>query len=133
VGGKPKDPAYFRNWRAAHPAYRARETAAKRERRRLFGRGDRSVEYARRNASRQHAPAEPLPALFPDLVRGNRIAFWEEELAADLRQEAALAVLEGRDPEEAVRAYRARERGWHYRLATDQAGDVDLRSAPSGE
>jgi hypothetical protein len=55
----------------------------------------------------------PLPTLFPG--KGVRVAFWQDELAADLRQEAALAALEGRDPAEAVRAYAARESTW-FRL-----------------
>jgi hypothetical protein len=56
-----------------------------------------------------------LEPLFPS--RGVRVAFWTDELAADLRQEAALAELEGRDPTEAVRAYAARERSWWHHIA----------------
>jgi hypothetical protein len=68
------------------------------------------VEYANRNAKRRREPLPPLPPLFP--ARGVRVAFWDDELAADLRQEAALAALEGRDPDEAVKAYAARESAW---------------------
>ena len=50
--------------------------------------------------------------MFP--ARGVRVAFWDDELDADLRQEAALAELEGRDPDEAVKAYAARERSWFH-------------------
>jgi hypothetical protein len=42
------------------------------------------------------------------------VSFWTDELRMDLRQEAELARLEGRDPTEAVRAYRARERSWWH-------------------
>lgn len=110
--GKPKDPAYWRRWRAAHPEYRSREVARARRRRAETGRKDRTAEYARRNAARRSGPPEPLPELLPDLVRGSRLVFPEEDLARDLRQEAELARLEGRDPIEAVRAYAAREREW---------------------
>ena len=116
MGGKPTDPEYWRRWRAAHPTYRSREAERTRQRRLSVPRGDRSAEYRRLNVRRAaQRAAQRLPELaplFPDLVRGARIAFWEEELAADLRQEAALAELEGRDAGEAVAAYRAREMAW---------------------
>ena len=54
--------------------------------------------------------------LFPHLQAGKALSFWEDELRLDLEQERVLAELEGRDPSEAVRAYRARERGWFLRL-----------------
>jgi hypothetical protein len=40
------------------------------------------------------------------------LSYWDEELALDVRQEAAIASLEGRDVAEAVRAYRAKEYAW---------------------
>lgn len=106
-----RDPEYWRRWRAEHPDYRARQTEIRRQRRLRVGRGDRTEEYRRRAAKRPKAE-EPLGPLFPDLVRGATLAFWNEELAADLRQERSLAELEGRDPEEAARAYRLRETLW---------------------
>lgn len=54
----------------------------------------------------------PLPPLYPLLQRGARMSFWNDELAKDLAQERHLALLEGRDPEVAVAAYRARETNW---------------------
>lgn len=72
----------------------------------------RATEYANRNAKRKRTAGEPLPSLFPDLDRGSLVSWWQDELRKDLRQEAALAELEGRDPVEAVRSYRARERSW---------------------
>ena len=77
----------------------------------------RATEYANRNAKRRRDPTPPLPSLFPDLDRGGAVSWWQDELRKDLRQEAALAVLEGRDPDEAVRSYRARERSWWWHIA----------------
>jgi hypothetical protein len=106
VRGKPKDPAYWRNWRAAHPEYRERE------RLRAKKRGDRTAEYARRNAKRASRAIPEIPPLYPHLQRGKALSFWEDELRLDLAQERALAVLEGRDPDAAARAYAARETNW---------------------
>jgi hypothetical protein len=44
---------------------------------------------------------------------GTKIAFWDEELRMELRQEAFLAVMEGRDPAEAVRQYARKETAFH--------------------
>lgn len=104
--GKPRDPEYWRKYRAAHPEYQERERTRLRNRDRT-GR-DRSKEYAKR-PSRALAP---LPVLYPDLRRGQVVSFWEDELCMDLAQEAALAALEGADVKERVRAYRAREQNW---------------------
>jgi hypothetical protein len=41
-----------------------------------------------------------------------RVSFWDDELRMDLHQERALAVLEHRDPDAAVGAYRSRELAW---------------------
>lgn len=56
---------------------------------------------------------EPLPILMAHLMHGTRVSFWEDELRLDLAQEEQLALLEGRDPQEAVRQYRSRELYWH--------------------
>lgn len=37
---------------------------------------------------------------------------WDPDLSEDLRSEAVLAMLEGRDPQQAVRAERARHKAW---------------------
>lgn len=96
-------------WRTYRAANRERLNAAQRARRALGRvRGDRSREYSKR-ASRALPPLGPL---FPELVRGQRLSFWEDELRMDLAQEAALARIEGRDEALAVRAYRAREIAW---------------------
>jgi len=108
--------AYWRTYRAEHPQYRERE----RQRSKRKGHperaalGARMAEYAKR-------PSRAVPGLvelFPDLVRGAVLTFWREELTRDLRQEAALAEIEGRDVQEAVRAYSRRESTW-FRLTTE--------------
>jgi hypothetical protein len=114
VGGKPKDPGYFRAWRRRHPEYVERERArlAKRDR---TGQ-DRTAERARARARAKPAtPSEPILPVYPALQHGRAVSFWEDELRIDLAQERALAELEGRDPAAAVRAYRLRETQWMQR------------------
>jgi hypothetical protein len=113
------DAAYYRAWRAAHPEYRARQNRLRNERRARNGRGDRSAEYAKR-ASRA---IPPIPALHEGhevfeqarAVVGPRrtsLVQLHDPLYEDLLSEATLAIIEGRDPEDAVRAYGARERSF---------------------
>ena len=104
MSGKPRDPDYWRKWRAAHPAYRSRERVRMAARDRT-GR-DRSQE------KRPSRAIAPVPVLYATLVRGTRLSFWEDELRMDLAQEAELARLEGRDPVESCRMYRTREMAW---------------------
>lgn len=108
--GKPKDPAYWRNYRASHPEYAASDRDRSRVRKARAPRGDRSAEYAARRS--RATPVMPLGILFPDLAHGSAMSFWEDELRMDLAQEAALARLERRDVEVAVEAYRRREMAW---------------------
>lgn len=122
------DAAYYRAWRAAHPAYRARQSRLRADRRRRDGREDRTLEYARRRERMQrdrqlrHADT-PVPALHVghdlfevarEIVGPRRTAFvvLHDPLYDDLVSEATLALIEGRDPHEAVRAYGARERSF---------------------
>lgn len=100
---------YYRDYRAAN---RERINARLRERRAKNGRvrGDRSAEYAKRPSRAQKV--EPLQPLFPHVHHGMAMSFWEDELRMDLEQEAALARLENRDVDDAVRRYRAQERDW---------------------
>ena len=118
----PAGREYFRRWRLAHPeSERARKAAwraANPERVRAAWRADN----ARRRAPVRDAPI-PAPAtghplfeeaarIVPFYGRGRSVSFWHEELEYDLRAEAVLALLEGRDPVEAVNRYRGRERTW---------------------
>lgn len=116
------DAAYYRAWRAAHPGYRARESRLRAERRRRHGREDRSAEYARRR-SRARPPLPPVPPLHVghDLFerarrivgpRRTSLAVLYDPLYDDLLSEATLAMIEGRDPGEAVRSFGARERAY---------------------
>ncbi len=113
------DAAYHKAWRAAHPEYRARQNQLRNERRRRHGRGDRSAEYARRR-SRAIPPMPGLHVghdLFEEArtIVGPRPASLEslyDPLYDDLLSEATLALIEGRDPQVAVRSYGARERSY---------------------
>ena len=111
------DAAYYRAWRAAHPDYRARQNRLRAERRRRNGREDRSTEYARRR--RPTIPPMPALHLGHDLFnlarrivgpRKTSFVVLHDPLYDDLVSEATLALIEGRDPTEAVRRYGARER-----------------------
>lgn len=122
------DAAYYRAWRTAHPEYRARQNRLRADRRRRNGREDRTMEYARRRERMQqnrpvrHADV-PVPALHTghdlfemarEIVGPRRTTFMvlQDPLYDDLLSEATLALIEGRDPHEAVRAYGARERSF---------------------
>ena len=111
------DAAYFRAWRAAHPGYRDRQNKLRNERRRRQGRGDRRAEHRRR-------PSRAVPGvpglhlghhLFEEARRivGQRrstLTALHDPLHDDVLSEATLALLEGRDPIEAIRRYGATER-----------------------
>lgn len=113
------DAAYYRAWRAAHPEYRARQNRLRAERRRLNGRGDRTAEYRRRR-SRALPSIPPLHDghhLFDEARRvvGPRrttLVALHDPLHDDLLSEATLALIEGRDPREAIRSFRAREKAF---------------------
>jgi hypothetical protein len=113
------DAAYHRAWRAAHPDYRARQNRLRNERRQRNGRGDRSAEYARRRSR----AIPPIPGLHVghDLFerarhivgpRRSNLTTLHDPLYDDLLSEATLALIEGRDPRDAIRAYGARERAF---------------------
>jgi hypothetical protein len=113
------DAAYYRSWRAAHPEYRARQNRLRAQRRQRKGRGDRGQEYARRCS--RAIPPVPAMHLGHDLFerarhivgprRTSLVALYDP-LYDDLLSEATLALIEGRDPEEAVRRYGAAERSF---------------------
>jgi hypothetical protein len=113
------DAAYYRAWRAANPEYRARQNRLRNERRARNGRGDRSAEYARRPSRAM----PPIPALHTGhplfeqarVVVGPRVTSLvqlHDPLYDDLISEATLAIIEGRDPEDAIRVYGSRERSF---------------------
>ena len=113
------DAAYYRAWRAAHPAYRERQNRRRNERRGRSGRGDRSAEYARRRGR----AIPPLPGLHVghhlferarEVVgpRRSSLVTLYDPLYDDLVSEATLALIEGRDPGDAVRTFGARERSF---------------------
>ena len=113
------DGAYHRAWRAAHPEYRERQNRLRNERRRRDGRGDRSAEYARRRSR----AIPPMPGLHVghdlfdrarDVVgpRRSSLVTLHDPLYDDLVSEATLALIEGRDPDAAIRSYGARERAF---------------------
>lgn len=111
--------AYFRDYRA-----RRRLSGNPVRRRPGYVRPvrDYTAEYARNRERHPAGPAaDPLPLLMPELQRGARLAFWEDELRLDLAQEARLAELEGRDPAAAIAAYRARETNWRAHTAPLEA------------
>ena len=86
---------------------------------------DYQAEYARSlELHPSVVAAPPLPILMPELQRGARVAFWEDELKLDLAQEGRLAELEGRDPAAAIAAYRARELSWLAHTAPLFEGSV---------
>lgn len=115
MGGKPKDPAYWSRWRAAHPAYQARERVRSASRDRS-GR-DRAEESRRRRARRSELEARkvvetrhPLIDQAERIVRpaapaGSRLVFPAELRREDAVSIAVLALLEGRDAARAVRRW----------------------------
>jgi hypothetical protein len=115
---------YWREWRAAHPAYRRREVARSATRRKLRGREDRSAEY--RSQARRRAAVRELEAIPPlhvghpifeaarELVGPPRsgLTVFLDPLHEDLLSEAVVAIVAGEDAAAAVRRFRAREHGW---------------------
>lgn len=104
---------YWRDYRRRHAAELREYNRQRRKLPRV--RAQRHAFEAQRRmrlrAARASLPV-PIPMLYPHLQRGGALSFWEDELRIDLAQERHLAILEGRDPDDAVRRYRAREMGW---------------------
>ena len=122
------DAAYYRAWRRAHPAYRQRQLELHQARRAAMSAQERRLD---RGVGRP-APSRCSEPLLGHLQHGQSISFWEDELRMDLHQEAALAVLEGRDPVAACRRYRYVEREW-FRLTfsfIEEVTDREDRAAP---
>jgi hypothetical protein len=113
------DAGYFRDWRRAHPEYKVQQNARRNERRRRLGRGNRAMEYARRSTR----ALPPMPSLHSGhplfdqaraIVGPNRsgLTVLRDPLYDDLIAVATLAILQGRDPAEAVRRFRSAELAW---------------------
>lgn len=105
------DPSYYREWRAAHPGYREREAARNRARKAAMTPEQRRLDRGKPKP-KPKLQQKPLPVLMPGLQRGAAISFWEDELRLDLAQEMALALIEGRDTQQAVTDYKKREHMW---------------------
>ena len=100
--------AYYRAWRAAHPEYRARE----------------ALRSARRKARQRVTVVDEPPPTHPVLEQARQVVgplhagqgrayrFPSEVMHEELICEAALAICEGKDPCEAVKAFRKREAQW---------------------
>ena len=118
--GRPASPDYWRRWRAAHPAYRARECERGRARRRA---GYRSPKSRRARVEPEPIEREPQPLLTwaqqlaTDLVREDRRSRLSDELYPDVVGEILLARLEHQDPVTRATAWLRAERSWRHRLA----------------
>lgn len=133
---------YTRRWRASeagkayHASWRADHAEAEKARRKAWKEANRekvnAVKRAWYRLRRKNEPAAPIP----DTHTGDHELFeWVREVIPssswttrdqvsvfeimneDLRSEAILAVLEGRDPDEAIKAYRRAENEWKYKTA----------------
>ena len=118
--GRPTSSDYWRQWRAAHPAYRERERQRGRARRRA---GYRSPKTRRaRVAVETHAVApHPLLAWAQEvaagIVREDGRARLSDELYPDVVSEIVLAKLERKDPVAQATAWMRSERSWRHHLA----------------
>jgi hypothetical protein len=124
---------YHRVWRAAHPEYRRREVERSRRRRALYGRGDRSVEYARQRERRAiarrlrsgengstetvHPLLEAARRVALGHVRPDRRSVLFRPTYEDAVSEALVAIVAGEDPVPAVRRYLSAEHAWLSRTA----------------
>jgi hypothetical protein len=108
IMGKPLDPDYWKKYRAAHPSYRKKEAERRKQRKAAMTAEERQKD---RGIRKSRAIPE-VPLLMPHLLRGGSISFWEDELRLDLEQERQLALLENRNPDQALKEYRSREYTW---------------------
>jgi len=115
VGGKVSA-EYYRTYRKTHPEYRARQNALRNERRRAFGRGDRSREYTSKVQRTLRANGENGQCLESSVVRkakaivmevsrpDRRTTLWDDK-HEDLVGEVVVALCEGSDPAAAMREW----------------------------
>ena len=125
---KPRDPDYWKKWRAAHPAYRAREKI-RMAARTSKDHGDRAGQYARRRArllvanadhgtpSSAHPIMDAAELVTLRHIRPDRRSLLVDPLYEDALMTAALALCEGEDADEAVRCLLRAERALRWRSA----------------
>lgn len=127
------DAAYYRAWRADNPEYRRREAERSRRRRLAGARGDRTAEYARQRVRRaeqraiargdngcaieSHPILDVARVVAGRYVRPDRRSVVYTTTYEDAVAEAAVALVEHRDPEMAVSGYLRAEHAWAYRTA----------------
>ena len=118
--GRPTSPEYWRQWRAAHPAYRQRERERARARRRAGYRSPKG-HRARVEAEPMVVAAHPLMTwaqeLAAGLVREDRRVRLSDELYPDVVGEILLARMERQDPVIRASAWLRAERSWRHHLA----------------
>jgi hypothetical protein len=118
--GRPASPDYWRQWRAAHPAYRERERERARARRRAGYRSPKT-RRAREVVEPIEAPSHPLLTWAQELAAGivheDRRTRLSDELYADIVGEILLARLERQDPVARATAWLRAERSWRHHLA----------------
>lgn len=120
--GKPKDPDYWRKYRARNPEYRAREKA------RMAARvnkshGDRQAQNARRReryhrergnngppATQAHPIMDQAAQVAQAYVKPDRRTHYLDPLYEEALMTAALAILAGDDPHAATQAVVRAER-----------------------
>lgn len=124
--GKPRDPDYWRRYRATHPEYRERERDRMR-RRTDKSHGDRAGQYRRRRERlaqangdhgavlTSHPIMDQAAVVAMRYVRPDRRTLYTDALYEEALMTAALAILEGADPHQAVRDVVHAERLWRWR------------------
>jgi hypothetical protein len=118
--GRPVSPDYWRQWRAAHAAYRERERERARARRRA---GYRSPKSSRKRMVVEPMIVAPDPLLAwaqqlaTNLVHEDRRVRLSDELYADVVGEILLARLEHKDPVARATSWLRAERSWRHHLA----------------
>lgn len=121
--GRPADPAYWREWRAAHPEYRARERERRRGRPRGWNARERESQRLRRQRQRAdhgwtesgHPVMDQAARVAARYVHPDMRSLYTDALYEEALMTAALAILEEQDPHEAVREVLHRERLWRWR------------------
>jgi len=129
--GKPKDPDYWRKWRAAHPEYVAREKERSRKRRANGQRGDRTIEYRNRAARlrvAREAVALPTLATHPlmrcahclvsSIVQRDMRHRVYRDLYDDAVAEVLMAWVTGERPMDAIKRARSYASSWEAKVDT---------------